>query len=610
MAAAAVSREEVRASFRSMILSASGWRKVFAEDGDESSGTPRIQPADAVIACAAAAVFSRFMQETYPGADTLVIASDSRPTGEALALPMLSLLLRDRWKLQSLGIAAIPEVIAYNIMHAEIHGGVYISASHNPVGHNGLKFFSTAGVIGGEHSRRLIDSMVQLINDDHALQQIIEQTVTEQTEAVTEIKEAAAACKLKAEDAYRQFIGITASDSSCICGQDDLYSRIREGLARQPLSVVIDFNGSARAAGIDRQFLTSLGAGVIPMHETPGDIAHGILPEGDNLLPCCRRLEEAWRRDPSCCIGMVPDNDGDRGNIVYTREDTGRAVMLQAQEVFALVVMAELVHLYTRSPGEMERTAVAVNCATSMRIDEIARRFGAKVFRAEVGEANAVTLAEELRRTGYVVRVLGEGSNGGNITHPSVVRDPLNTLMSIMKLLTIQDTPGQPGLFRQWLRLSGREESFRAGFTLEDVLASLPCYSTTETADPRALVRLSCGDQGAFKLRYEQAFLEAWNRDRDTLFRQLNIASWREFNTEGSSCTEGTGAASRSAKASGGLRIVFYDPEGTPTDFIWMRKSGTEPVFRIMADSRGNNMQRCSRLLAWHREIISEAENG
>ena len=70
------------------------------------------------------------------------------------------------------------------------------------------------------------------------------------------------------------------------------------------------------------------------------------------------------------------------------------------------------------------RPAVVVNGPTSMRIERIAEAYGAGVFRAEVGEANVVNLAAARRSGGYEVRILGEGSNGGNITHPATVRDP------------------------------------------------------------------------------------------------------------------------------------------------------------------------------------------
>ncbi len=601
------SPEQIASTFEPMILSASGWRKIFAADGEEHSSTHEISDADKVILSTAARIFSRFMRRRYPDSSLLLAATDSRPTGAAAAQVMIRTLLHEGWEVRYLGITAVPEVIAYNMMDSEIHGGIYISASHNPLGHNGLKFFASAGVIGGEEAAELIHEM-----KDEMQQPSVSETAASVLSAVpfhafSALLKEKDNFKLHSADAYRQFISLTASDSRCLCGQDSLYNRIREAVQEYPLSVVIDFNGSARTTSIDIELLNSLGIRVSAINTIPGKVAHGIIPEGENLEPCRRALEEAYASDPSFSVGYVPDNDGDRGNIVYIEESSGKALTLEAQEVFSLVYMAESAYLHTREQAENVNTAAAVNCATSMRIEDIAEVFGAQVFRAEVGEANVVSLARKLRESGYTVRVLGEGSNGGNITHPSVVRDPLNTLLSVIKLLALRDTPSEQGLFHTWHTLSGADTPYCESFSLVDILATLPQYRTTNTSEPRALLKIPCSNQGAFKEQYEQCFLKAWEQDRPLLKERFGITSWREFNTEGIESQEGMGAAFRSEAASGGLRIVFYDEKDRPTDFIWMRKSGTEPVFRILADSRGDDADREAWLLEWHRSLISQA---
>ena len=78
-----------------------------------------------------------------------------------------------------------------------------------------------------------------------------------------------------------------------------------------------------------------------------------------------------------------------------------------------------------------------------------------------MGEANVVNLARNLREQGYQVRILGEGSNGGTITNPAAVRDPLNTIFALLKLLSIKDEvlPNGKvvlGLFHRWCKYSDR----------------------------------------------------------------------------------------------------------------------------------------------------------
>jgi len=48
-----------------MILSASGWRGIFAEDGDEESRIPSISEVHTIISAAAAKVFSVYLLEVY-----------------------------------------------------------------------------------------------------------------------------------------------------------------------------------------------------------------------------------------------------------------------------------------------------------------------------------------------------------------------------------------------------------------------------------------------------------------------------------------------------------------------------------------------------------------
>ena len=40
-----------------------------------------------------------------------------------------------------------------------------------------------------------------------------------------------------------------------------------------------------------------------------------------------------------------------------------------------------------------------------------------------------------------------------------------------------------------------------------------------------------------------------------------------------------------------------------------MRGSGTEPVFRVLCDVKGNNPEMEKDLLQWHSEMIATADN-
>ncbi|MDE6718618.1 MAG: phosphoglucomutase, partial [Treponemataceae bacterium] len=256
------------------------------------------------------------------------------------------------------------------------------------------------------------------------------------------------------------------------------------------------------------------------------------------------------------------------------------------------------------------KMAVAVNCPTSMRIDEIAKAFGAKVFRAEVGEANVVNLARELRLQGFAVRILGEGSNGGTITHPSCVRDPLNTVFAIIKLLAIKDKNSESGeekkgLFHLWCEASGIP--YKKDFTLDDIIASLPKYTTTGVSESRALLKVHSRDIALLKKNFQSEFERSFESDSEGFVKKYSITSWSASLTNGTK--EVSHAKDFSKSGTGGLKILFYEKGSqTPASFIWMRPSGTEPVFRILCDVKGSDAQKERDLLSWETKLLQKAD--
>jgi phosphoglucomutase len=241
-----------------------------------------------------------------------------------------------------------------------------------------------------------------------------------------------------------------------------------------------------------------------------------------------------------------------------------------------------------------------------MRTDRIAEAFGVSVFRAEVGEANVVGLARKLREQGNVVRILGEGSAGGNITHPSAVRDPINTVLAIVKLLSVRSSAGKNGLFEIWCKRSGQTEKYREDFTLADIIASLPKFSTTPAYSSAAVLRIKTNDHTLLKDRYQKIFLREWDLLRNELKSRFGFCAWEARAYNG---LEEKRNISRFGEAGrGGLKILFLNDKNREIAYIWMRGSATEPVFRIMADVEGSDAEVERFLLDWQRNMIMEAD--
>lgn len=607
----APSDAEIETALGSLILSASGWRKVFAADGSEESLEPAVRPADLCLAACMARVFAlRLTEAAPPGtAPVLALGIDSRPTGPALADIMVRVFLASGVVPRYAFIIAAPEIMARTRSAGSgLSGFCYISASHNPPGHNGVKFgFADGGVLPASESETLAQRFRALVRDPAARSSVLEGAAGVGEREVSRVFAACAAEKRSAVSAYTLFARRTAADREDLEAQERILDDLARACETRPVGVVAEMNGSARSVSIDGDYLAMLGVRTRLVNSRPRAFAHRIVPEGASLDLCRRELEAARAEDPAFVLGYVPDCDGDRGNLVRWSESEGRAVALEAQEVFALAVLSELACLRSAGGADPGRIAVAVNDATSLRIEEIARTLGAEVFRAETGEANVVNLARSLRAEGWTVRILGEGSNGGNITHPAAVRDPLNTVTALVKLLALRGGDGGPEPFRAWMEASGRGGEYSPNFTLDDVLGSLPAWTTTSVFEERALMRVPPSDPSDFKRRFQTRFLEEWESRRVELERRFGFVSWEARASQGSGERDATGDFGAAGR--GGLRIVFRDGKDRPAGFLWMRGSGTEPVLRLMADLRGRDPEGEARLLDWLKEMVKESGN-
>ena len=524
-----------------MVLSVSGFRKIFAESGDMQDGTDRISEEDKLICVAMAKAFADVVKPLK-----VLLARDARPTGNAICTIIGQVLEAEGISVGYAGICCAPEIMAQSSI-TSCDAFVYVSASHNPIGYNGVKFGKNGGVFDRRTIQPVIDRLKKLVKDEQLLENI-------ETNALKSIIKEDENLKKQCLDNYARFADITNFS-------------VKKKF--NGTGVVADMNGSARCLSIDRQYLEGLGIKIRLINNTAGEIAHEIVPEGKNLDQCRDFLEKMHAEDPDFVFGYVPDNDGDRGNLVYI-DNSGKAQIMQAQDVFALCVYSTLLE---RKNGN---TAVVFNGPTSMRSDRICEKMGVKVFRAEVGEANVVEKAELLRKNGYNVPILGEGSNGGNITYPAKVRDPLNTVIAVCRLLD-------------------------GGKTINQVLDEIPRYITTSSFDEEGTVHINTANWLELKKSYIELF-RRYYQENSSYFVKNNLVSYKITNTEGTEEREGEVRTGKS-----GLKIIFIDSNGEIAAYLWMRPSGTEPLLRISADVRGTDAHLYSFLINLQRSLILEA---
>ena len=553
-----------RDALHTMVLSASGWRAVVGGHTEATTTTLTLPHRD-ILALAT----RLYLQILPPG--PVLIATDTRPTGPAIAEIVLRMCLWMERTPRYLGVATAPEVYAHAARTA-CAGFVYVSASHNPVGYNGLKLGDpNGGVLPREAALDLIAAFKRRIDDQEGIERITAGLAA--TPVPQELRNFTAE-KRAALESYRKVVLRSALGEN----EQTAYRAMRAFFARNPCGIVEDYNGSARAASLDATVVTDLNVAFAGINDRPGAIAHQILPEGEGLAEAAKTLAALRTTTPHFAFAVTPDNDGDRGNVVFP---DGRA--LDAQSVFALAVKIELA--WARRGGT-ERPAVAANGPTSIRIDRICQDYNAELRRAEVGEANVVQLGHQLRTAGYPCPIMGEGSNGGTILYPARVRDPLATVLSLLKARAFA--------------LFGPEARDYA-----TMVAALPQFLTLETDDPRAKMQIGACGHAELKRRYEELLPEALATILPQLASIFGPLYHTVINYEGSQTRPGVG--NRSGAQTGGLRVVFSDRDGIDRAAVWMRGSGTEPVYRVLADVEGQDPRVLDELITWQRDLVARS---
>ena len=299
----------------------------------------------------------------------VVVARDSRPSGPAMRHAVAAGLMSCGVDVTDLGIVTTPGA-ALMTRHLAAHGAVVITASHNPIQWNGMKFLRPDGI----------------------------GLSVEQAAALKGIWEA------------RRF----AYAGPTVCGREsrDPYTHTRHvdavlaivdrnAIAARRFRVVLDsVNGAGGEA--TASLLGKLGCELVHLNGRPtGLFPHAPEPTAENLTDLCEQVPRH-----RAAVGMAQDPDADRLALV---DETGRYI----GEEYTLAICAA-------ATLERRRGCVATNLSTSRMIDDIAAAAGVPVHRTPVGEAN---VAARMLAEGCV---LGGEGNGG-VIDPRVVpvRDSL-----------------------------------------------------------------------------------------------------------------------------------------------------------------------------------------
>ncbi len=346
------------------ILSVSGWRGVVGKD---------FQPNELRRL---AEGFCQLM-----GTGKYVLGRDPRPSGKELLNAVSSGLLARGCDLVDLDICPTPTVVRFVRSTADAKGGLIITASHNPLEWNGIKFVHPDGrfILPAELER---------------LKQILSTPTDNQTQMPPG--------------------RVLSQDGIALHLQAIRENRFFEGIDGTGLRIGIDaVNGAVSRAA--RRLLESFGCEIKEIFCSPEDLTDRFPrppePTAENLSALSQLVKQE-----KLDAGFAFDPDGDRLSCV---DEAGLPLGEEATICLAALYILD-----------QEKGDVVVNLSTTRAIDEICARFGVRVFRTKVGEANVI---EKIKHTSAILG--GEGNGGVILPEVNLTRDGLIAMATVIGLM-------------------------------------------------------------------------------------------------------------------------------------------------------------------------------
>lgn len=345
----------------SLISSISGVRGIIG-----SSLTP-----DVIVRYAAA-----FAE--YCGRRPIVLGRDGRVTGKPIGNIVASTLLSAGCDVVALGVCPTP-TIQIAVEKLKSAGGISITASHNPIEWNGLKFLADTGMFLDRDQNDRLQSILR-----------------------------------RGSPGFVSWnkIGHHRADDTFLQQHVDEVLRIPyvnlRTVRKKRFKVVVDCVNASGGAIVPR-LLKAFGCKVIEMNcDVSGVFAHTPEPLPENLTALCRRV-----RRERAHLGIAVDPDGDRLVLI---DEEGKPF----GEEYTIVQAVKFVLTKEAGKSKKKPSPVVVNLSTTRAVEDVAGPFGVRVIRTPVGEIN---VAAKMKEAGAIIG--GEGSGGVILSTVHLGRDAL-----------------------------------------------------------------------------------------------------------------------------------------------------------------------------------------
>ncbi|NOZ08012.1 MAG: phosphoglucosamine mutase [FCB group bacterium] len=325
--------------------------------------------------------------QTLQPAGAIVVARDNRYHGPAIMEAVMQSLVKAGRRVIDCGMVPTPTA-QFLVEKNGYAGGIVITASHNPIEYNGMKFIDADGCfLNAARNQELFE----LVDGDSS-----------QIEHSTGAIESYPGCLHQHIEHTLQLSAIDA-----------------ERIKSRKFRVAVDAVNGAGSFAIPG-LLQALACEVIPVHCTPD----GYFPRLPEPLPDNLSVLGAAVREYRADIGLALDPDGDRLALL---DEQGRPL----GEEFSITFAADgfLYQTGLKKP-------IVTNLSTTQALDVVAARHGVSVLRSAIGEINVVNL---MKASDSVFG--GEGNGGIILPESHYGRDALVGTVLVLQRLALSLKP-------------------------------------------------------------------------------------------------------------------------------------------------------------------------
>lgn len=377
-----------------------------------------------------------------------VIGRDTRASGPALEAALARGLLRGGLRPVSLGIVPTPAV-ARAVVRERAALGVVITASHNPAGDNGIKFFGPDGMKLSDAQEVAIESLLPAEAAPRADEQVL---------------------------VDRAFAG--AADYTAAC------QALLPAGSLAGWKIVLDTANGATCA-TSAVVLRALGAEVIGIGDAPDGANINAGVGSEHPVPLAARVRATGAR-----LGIAHDGDGDRCVLC---DEHGE--VLDGDEILTILATQAL------ACDQLAQRALVVTVQSNLGVDAALAARGGRVLRTAVGDRYVIE------------RMLAEGAMlGGESSGHIICRDVSPTgdgLVAALKTIEVMLVTGQPlsELRRVLRKFPQRSSALKVREkkpleTLPEVIGTIRALEREFGAQGRLLVRYS-GTEAKLRLLVE-----------------------------------------------------------------------------------------------------------